>query len=111
MTAWYGIDSDPADLCLAVPADRGLPRGVTIVHPGAKAPARRWPVRRFAALARALAGQGHRVVVTGSTGEDELVTRVVRGAGLLTVAALVVFLVVMHRRERRSARLPVVPAR
>jgi hypothetical protein len=87
LTGWYGISSDPADLGLAVPADRGLPRGVTIVHPGAKAAARRWPVRRFAALARALTGTGHRVVVTGSTEEADLVTRVVRDAGLPRAAA------------------------
>ena len=39
--------------------------GVVVVHPGAAAPARRWPADRFAAIAAALRDDGHEVVVTG----------------------------------------------
>jgi ADP-heptose:LPS heptosyltransferase len=64
MLSWYGIATDPSDLALRRPPPRSV--GLTIVHPGAKAPERRWPVARFAAVAAALRDRGHRVVVTGS---------------------------------------------
>jgi len=81
----YDVRSDPGDLSLAVPA-ADVPRGVTIVHPGAKSPARRWP--RFAAVARALTARGHEVVITGSAGERELARAVARDAGLPPAAVL-----------------------
>ena len=79
---WYGLPADPGDLALAVPRPDSVPVGATIVHPGAKAPARRWPTDRFAAVARALTAAGHRVVVTGSAAERDLALAVARGAGL-----------------------------
>jgi ADP-heptose:LPS heptosyltransferase len=83
----YGVDADPRDLSLAVPPV-AVQRGVTIVHPGAKSPSRRWPAARYAAVAKALAAAGHRVVVTGSTAEEELAVRVTAPAGLGTSAVL-----------------------
>ena len=77
----YGVAADRADLSLAVPPP-AAPAGLTIVHPGAKAPSRRWPAARFAAVARTLAERGHRVVVTGSAGERDIAVRVARDAGL-----------------------------
>jgi ADP-heptose:LPS heptosyltransferase len=81
---WYGIPSDPDDLDLLPPSPRGapVPAGATVVHVGAKAPARRWPVDRFAAVAQALAAAGHRVVVTGSAADLPRAARVARRAGL-----------------------------
>ena len=77
----YGVSADPSDLSLAVPrAD--VPRGVTIVHPGAKSPSRRWPTERYAAVAKALTAEGHRVMVTGSGAEREIATEVATLAGL-----------------------------
>jgi ADP-heptose:LPS heptosyltransferase len=84
---WYGVPADPGDLGLRRPAGRH-PAGLTIVHPGAKAPERRWPVRRFAAVAGALAGAGHRVVVTGSAAERKLAAAVASLAGLPPSASL-----------------------
>ncbi|GGQ59661.1 glycosyltransferase family 9 protein [Couchioplanes azureus] len=77
----YGAAADPADLTLAAPAV-DVPRGVTIVHPGAKSPSRRWPPERFAAVARSLAAAGHRVLVTGADAEREIARRVATRAGL-----------------------------
>jgi ADP-heptose:LPS heptosyltransferase len=79
---WYGIEADPHDLALRVPAARAVPRGVTVLHPGAKATTRRWPPRRFAEVARGLVAAGHDVVVTGSMAERALAARVAGAAGL-----------------------------
>jgi ADP-heptose:LPS heptosyltransferase len=49
-------------------------RDAVVVHPGATSSSRRWPVERFAAVADALAADGHRIAVTGVPGE-EAVTR------------------------------------
>ena len=56
--------------------------GAVVIHPGASAPSRRWPAARFAEVARALAEQGERVVVTGSAGERPLAAAVAEAAGL-----------------------------
>ncbi|MEV6692422.1 glycosyltransferase family 9 protein [Micromonospora sp. NPDC051196] len=78
----YGIAADPTDLDLRRPAPSNLPTGVTVLHPGSKVPAKRWPPERYAALARILTVQGHRVVLTGSGRERETVVRVAAEAGL-----------------------------
>ena len=51
------------------------------VHPGARLASRRWPIERFAALARELAAAGHRVVLTGTRDEAALCAEVARSAG------------------------------
>ncbi|SCF28812.1 ADP-heptose:LPS heptosyltransferase [Micromonospora viridifaciens] len=88
LLAWYGIPADRTDLALRRPEPGALPSGVSIVHPGTKAPERRWPPARFAAVARELAARGHRVVVTGSPGERGLAEEVARAAGLPPGAVL-----------------------
>jgi ADP-heptose:LPS heptosyltransferase len=82
MLAWYRIVACPQDLLLHRPAVPPAANGVTIVHPGAKEPARRWPVGRFARLARRLSTGGHDVVITGSPAETWLAGRVAELAGL-----------------------------
>ena len=77
----YGGPALESDLGLAVP-DLDVPRGVTIIHPGAKSPTRRWPPDRFAAVARRLRADGHRVLVTASPDERSRAVRVAEGAGL-----------------------------
>jgi ADP-heptose:LPS heptosyltransferase len=47
-----------------------------VVHPGAAVPARAWSPPRAARAVAALAGAGHRVVVTGGPGETALTRRV-----------------------------------
>jgi ADP-heptose:LPS heptosyltransferase len=51
-------------------------RPYLVLHPGATVPARAWPPKHCAAAVRALAGAGHRVVVTGGPGERGLTRRV-----------------------------------
>ncbi|WP_320068024.1 glycosyltransferase family 9 protein [Micromonospora sp. RTGN7] len=88
LLAWYDIPADRSDLALRRPAPDRVPTGATVVHPGSKIPAKRWPARRFAALARELTDRGHRVVVTGSAEERELAGQVAYHAGLPPQAVL-----------------------
>ncbi len=80
----FEIEADPADLRL----DPGrlpvvaLPAGTTVLHPGAKAAARRWPADRWAQVARAEVDRGRPVLVTCGPGEEALAEEVVHGAGL-----------------------------
>jgi ADP-heptose:LPS heptosyltransferase len=87
LTSHYGAVADWFDLSLKVPA-HAVRRGLTIIHPGAKSPSRRWPAFRYAAVVRALASRGHRVVITGSEQETDLAVRVALGAGLPRTAVL-----------------------
>jgi ADP-heptose:LPS heptosyltransferase len=60
----------------------GRDAGIAVVHPGAAYPSRRWPAERFAVVARALAGRGLSVAVTGSEAEAGLARSVAVEAGL-----------------------------
>ena len=83
LLATAGIVAVPTDLGLAEPQDRAarIPDAV-VIHPGASAPARRWPARRYASVARRLSAEGHDVVVTGSPSESPLAAQVLQAAGL-----------------------------
>ena len=70
------------------PASDRLAGGLTVLHPGAAAHARRWPTERFAAVARRLHQRGHRVVWTGSAAERPLVTELSRATGGRALAGL-----------------------
>ncbi|MER7014492.1 glycosyltransferase family 9 protein [Saccharopolyspora sp. NPDC000359] len=87
MLEHHGIAADPADLALPRPPEE-LEPGAVVVHPGASHGARRWPVERFAAVARRLAADGNRVVVTGSAAEEPLAQRVAELGGLAPDAVL-----------------------
>lgn len=50
------------------------------LFPGSNAPARRWPAERFAAVARAAADRGARVVVMGGASERAVTSRVAAAA-------------------------------
>ncbi|MEV5434206.1 glycosyltransferase family 9 protein [Streptomyces sp. NPDC052701] len=78
----YGIDADPNDLRLPRPSAASPAPGAVVLHPGAGAPARCWPVERYAAVAAGLRARGLRVVVTGGAREDDLVAGLARRAGL-----------------------------
>jgi ADP-heptose:LPS heptosyltransferase len=78
-----GIEADPGDLDLAPPAEPTPYPGATVIHPGAAAPARRWPAARWAAVGRQLAGP---VVVTAGPGEEPLARAVARAAGATVFA-------------------------
>jgi ADP-heptose:LPS heptosyltransferase len=82
-----GIPADPDDLHLRQPGRAPRAEGAAIVHPGAAAPARRWPLERFAALARR-EQRIRPVLVTGSRAEAPLAHEIARRAGLSPRAVL-----------------------
>ncbi|MET7669318.1 glycosyltransferase family 9 protein [Micromonospora luteifusca] len=88
LLSWYDIPADRTDLGLRRPGPTGLPTGATVLHPGSRIPAKRWPAERFAALARALTERGHRVLLTGSADERALAARVADAAGLASDSVL-----------------------
>jgi ADP-heptose:LPS heptosyltransferase len=88
-----GIPADPTELDLAPPSDPAPRPGATVIHPGASAPARRWPAERWATVACAAPPP---VVVTAGRGERALAREVADRAGaelfegdLRSLAALV----------------------
>jgi len=89
LLAWAGLPADRDDLRLARPEVASPAPGAVVVHPGSTAAARRWPPERFGAVARRLAAQGCRVVVTGTVNEAELARAVLDTAGLPESASLV----------------------
>ena len=87
----YGIPADPDLLDIDLPpellaAAPDTERGATLIHPGAASNARRWPVERFAAVARSESERGRRVVITGGPEEVDLAYAVARRAQLETSA-------------------------
>lgn len=88
LLGWYGIDADPDDVRLGAlphgtaPPDAAGSPGAVLVHPGADAGARRWPVDRFAAVAGALVAAGQVVTITAGAGERPLAESVAAAAGL-----------------------------
>jgi len=77
-----GIPANPHDLLLRPPGTPAPVEDAVVVHPGAAFPSRRWPVERYAAVARALSGAGAFVVITGSRRERPLAEQVAALAGL-----------------------------
>lgn len=84
LLAESGIPADAGDYLIDPPTDR-VPAeltGVTIVHPGAAAVARRWPVERWARVARHVRLHGGDVLITGGAGEAGLGAQVAERAGI-----------------------------
>jgi ADP-heptose:LPS heptosyltransferase len=89
LLAEAGIPADPRALAVdPPPGPAPVPAGATVIHPGAGNPIRRWPPRRYAAVARAEAAAGRPVVVTGRAEEAGLAAAVARFAGLPPGAVL-----------------------
>jgi ADP-heptose:LPS heptosyltransferase len=82
LVRWWGVPADPRALRLRRPAARPGAGRPVVLHPGAASASRRWPPARFAAVARALTAEGHRIVITGTEPERPLAHRVAAAAGL-----------------------------
>jgi ADP-heptose:LPS heptosyltransferase len=81
LLAESGIPADPANLDLD-PPPATVRHGATVLHPGAAAPARRWPTDRWAAVARAERAAGRSVIVSAGPGEEEAAASTAAAAGL-----------------------------
>ncbi|PPF72134.1 glycosyltransferase family 9 protein [Rathayibacter sp. AY1E6] len=82
-----GLDADPEDVAIAVPEEPASAPGAAVVHIGAFYGSREWPEERFAAVARSLTAEGHRVVYTGGANEADRARRVAELAGTGEVLA------------------------
>ena len=79
-----GIPCDPSRLDLPVPA-AGIDGGyedATVIHPGAARQARRWPIERWAEVARFEAARGRTVLVSGGPDERREAEQLAARAGL-----------------------------
>ena len=76
-----GIPADPGALDLDAPPG-AWSHGATVLHPGAAAPARRWPLERWAAVARAERAAGRDVLLSAGPGEEEAAAAVAADAAL-----------------------------
>ena len=76
----YGIPADPRDLRLPHPAAASPAPGAVLVHPGAEAPSRRWPARRWGEVITALRSFGADAVVTGGPREEQLLAETAESA-------------------------------
>lgn len=70
--------SDEAEADVAAQVHRMVLHRTVFIHPGARLASRRWPLNRYAEVARHLSAAGWRIAVTGSKDEealaDELIT-------------------------------------
>jgi ADP-heptose:LPS heptosyltransferase len=80
----HGVPCDPGELDLQAPKVPLPPNaiGATVIHPGASSGSRRWPLRRWAAVAAAERIVGRRVLLTGTAAERPLATAIAESAGL-----------------------------
>jgi ADP-heptose:LPS heptosyltransferase len=84
----YGVPGDADDVRLLSSPQAPAVAGAAVVHVGAFYGSRRWPVDRFAAVARYLDETGRQVVFTGSAAERERALDVARVAGMADDAVL-----------------------
>jgi lipopolysaccharide heptosyltransferase I len=73
------VDAEAEAWCDGLLVSSGT-RPVALVNPGAGWGAKRWPVERFAAVARGLIGRGFRVLVNAGPGEESMADVIVKEA-------------------------------
>ena len=77
-----GVHADAEEVAISVPSMPPALADAVVVHVGAFYGARRWPVERFAEVARTRARRGERVVLTGGAEDRERAQAVAALAGL-----------------------------
>jgi heptosyltransferase-1 len=95
------VDREAEAWCDALPGSEQLTaRPVALLNPGAGWGAKRWPVERYAAVARGLAGRGFSVVVNAGPGETDLAEaiRLQSGGAALPAACALSQLIALTRR-------------
>ncbi len=88
----WSCPADPGDLRLRRPElpreSEGLSAGIVVLHPGAAFAARRWPVERFAAVARWAQARDLTVRITGTPEERDLARSVAEQSRLASESVL-----------------------
>ncbi len=84
MLEYAGIPTEADDLDLPVPPVQPArhARGATLLHPSAASEARRWPIDRWAEVAREEMRSGRTVIVTGDVGDRERAGAIADRAGI-----------------------------
>ena len=82
LVSGHAMPADPDDVGLAPPRVPSPAPGAVVMHIGAFYGCRAWPVERFGTVARTLAADGHRVVITGSERERPRALHTAELAGL-----------------------------
>lgn len=82
LVAHYGTDTDPDDLDLRDTPAAAVADDATLIHVGAKDPARQWQPERWASVARHELQNGRNVIVTAGRGERSLAETVRRRAAI-----------------------------
>jgi ADP-heptose:LPS heptosyltransferase len=78
-----GMHADPNRLSIGRPVAVGALRpGFTLIHPGAASAPRRWPIERWAAVARGELSAGRPLLLTGGPLEQDLVLQLADRLGL-----------------------------
>ncbi|PPF87841.1 glycosyl transferase [Subtercola sp. Z020] len=77
----HGMPADPDDVALEGVTPPAPVDDAVVVHVGAFYGSRRWPAERFAKVAEALRGDGHRIIFTGSEAERPRAEEVARLGG------------------------------
>nr|WP_138444094.1 glycosyltransferase family 9 protein [Sinomonas susongensis] len=88
LLSWHGLPGSADDYRLLPPEAPAPADGATLIHVGAAHGSRRWPVERFAGVARELHYRGHDVLVTGGEEDRTRAAAVAHGAGLPETAVV-----------------------
>jgi ADP-heptose:LPS heptosyltransferase len=83
-----GAPADADEVAIRAPEREPMVAGAAVVHVGASYGSRRWPIERFAGVARALAASDERVVVTAGAEERDRALEIAARAGLPESAVL-----------------------
>ena len=99
---WLPVDREAEEwsdawLAAAIP---GSPLPVALIVPGAGWGAKRWPVERYAVVARGLAERGFRVLVNCGPGEEALAAPIAAGGAAIPLSVTLPQLIAMMRRVR-----------
>lgn len=85
---WFDIPASAGDLYLDAPEPLQRYAGAIVLHPGAASESRRWPIDRWAELARVLASERWKIAITGTPGEFRRCRRIAKAAGLPMTAVI-----------------------
>jgi len=88
LLGYFDIPADADDLYLDAPEPLQRYAGAIVLHPGAASESRRWPIERWAELARVLVSERWKIVITGTSAEFRRCRQIAKAAGLPITAVI-----------------------